>query len=337
MKRDSTIDIAKGVAICLIVIGHCYSSENPVLRSIYAFHMPFFFIVSGMLYADKWKKNVSIKVLNLLWKLIVPYFFFETLFTVFLLILQRSPNILGDLWNTFSRTILPMVGLTVTWFLPCQLLVVLGAGLLRKIASKHKRVSEITAFSVLFLVALIVSPANRYVVVLWRTFIGMGFFAVGYYGKKVITQQCKLCILCACVLAYLMSSAINGQVSMVSLDFSNPILYVVNGVLGTYILYQVCLKVQNWKIVPAVVYFGKNTAIVLCTHMFVVEVIRLLDYKLFNNVLYRLGIFEGFVFGAMVLAVMGIVIYVVNRYAWYLFGNKRRTHEVQRSEASCQS
>ncbi len=337
MKRDTTIDIAKGIAICLMVIGHCYSSNNPVLRTIYAFHMPFFFVVSGMLYADKWKKIVSIKVLHLSWKLLAPYFVFETLFALFLLILQRSQNIFDDLWNTFVRTILPMIGLTVTWFLPCQLLVVLGAASLLKFFFKQKRIVGIVAFLGLFLLALYVSPANRYMVVPWRTFIGMGFFAVGYYGKRLITKPSKPWTLGLYIFAYALLSTVNGQVSMVGLDFSNPILYAVNGVLGAYLLYQICLKIQNWKIAPVIIYFGKNTAIVLCTHMFVVEGIRLLDYKLFNNALYRFGIFEGFLFGGIVLTVMAVSIYLINRYAWYLFGNKRRKDEVQRSEASCRS
>ena len=67
-------------------------------------------------------------------------------------------------------------------------------------------------------------------------------------------------------------------------------------------------------------FFGKNTAIILCTHMFVVEIIRLVDYKLFENLLYNFGIFEGFLFGGIVLAVMVVGIRIINRYFWYLFG-----------------
>ena len=54
-KRDHTFDLAKGFAIILMVIGYCYHAENGILHLINAFHMPFFFLVSGMLYADKWR------------------------------------------------------------------------------------------------------------------------------------------------------------------------------------------------------------------------------------------------------------------------------------------
>ncbi len=52
--RDVGIDLAKGIVIVLMVIGHCASadnSSNALQILIGAFHMPFFLIVSGMMYA----------------------------------------------------------------------------------------------------------------------------------------------------------------------------------------------------------------------------------------------------------------------------------------------
>ena len=67
-------------------------------------------------------------------------------------------------------------------------------------------------------------------------------------------------------------------------------------------------------------FLGRNSLIVLCTHMFFIEVIRLLDYKLFDNVLYTLGILEGVVFGMLVVGLMFPVIAVSNRYLRKLYG-----------------
>ena len=41
MKREREIDIANGIAILLVVIGHSYSSQDIVRQLINAFHMPF--------------------------------------------------------------------------------------------------------------------------------------------------------------------------------------------------------------------------------------------------------------------------------------------------------
>ena len=50
MNRIKWIDSSKAIAIMLVVIGHMIGDlENPVNRFILAFHMPFFFFISGYL------------------------------------------------------------------------------------------------------------------------------------------------------------------------------------------------------------------------------------------------------------------------------------------------
>lgn len=50
MERRKDLDFAKGVGIMLMVLGHCYSAGNGtyILRWLYSFHMPLFFIIPGI-------------------------------------------------------------------------------------------------------------------------------------------------------------------------------------------------------------------------------------------------------------------------------------------------
>lgn len=80
-NRDINIDAIKGIAICLVVIGHIIQfvylpddySDNVLYRYIYAFHMPLFMFVSGYLVF------MSGKRINLQWlkrkfcHLVVPF------------------------------------------------------------------------------------------------------------------------------------------------------------------------------------------------------------------------------------------------------------------------
>lgn len=57
MARDKSIDIAKGIGIILVVIGHVTSPvmlDNDILqqiyRGLYTFHMPLFFLLAGVSY-----------------------------------------------------------------------------------------------------------------------------------------------------------------------------------------------------------------------------------------------------------------------------------------------
>ncbi|RYE18259.1 MAG: DUF1624 domain-containing protein, partial [Sphingobacteriaceae bacterium] len=57
MNRDLLIDKFKGLAIILVVWGHCMQfctkydvMNNKLIEIIYTFHMPFFMAISGYLY-----------------------------------------------------------------------------------------------------------------------------------------------------------------------------------------------------------------------------------------------------------------------------------------------
>ena len=62
-NRDQFLDIAKGIAIILVILGHTFQGfgENfdylVGYRVIYSFHMPLFIFISGMVFAIVIKKN----------------------------------------------------------------------------------------------------------------------------------------------------------------------------------------------------------------------------------------------------------------------------------------
>lgn len=62
-KRIEYIDLAKAIAILLMVLGHCASlNDIPLIRSvIYSFHMPLFFIISGYFFKTLALKEGVIK------------------------------------------------------------------------------------------------------------------------------------------------------------------------------------------------------------------------------------------------------------------------------------
>lgn len=49
-NRIKTIDIAKGVEILLVVMGHSMQTGSYPMRVIWTFHMPLFFFLSGFCY-----------------------------------------------------------------------------------------------------------------------------------------------------------------------------------------------------------------------------------------------------------------------------------------------
>jgi len=94
-KRNEYIDIAKGIAIILVVLGHSiqYGSyknindsffEDPIFIAIYSFHMPFFMLISGFLFYNTtcyypWKVNLLYRFK----KIIIPIFTWNTVYLIF--------------------------------------------------------------------------------------------------------------------------------------------------------------------------------------------------------------------------------------------------------------
>ena len=71
------LDIVRVLGVFLVVLGHLVNT-HPVRMYIYAFHMPMFFIVSGLLF----KSKNSIKELKMFRKYIIPAVFFTLLFQI---------------------------------------------------------------------------------------------------------------------------------------------------------------------------------------------------------------------------------------------------------------
>ena len=74
--RISYVDVSKGIAIWLMIVGHMYISEQMVVY-IYSFHMPLFFLLSGMFF--RINKSFFDNLESAVRGLLIPYFFFSLL------------------------------------------------------------------------------------------------------------------------------------------------------------------------------------------------------------------------------------------------------------------
>ena len=71
-ERIEWVDIAKGIGIICVVMGHIFRSQMLAHKIIYLFHMPLFFYISGFLH--KVKQNNRAYTIQKIRNLIIPYF-----------------------------------------------------------------------------------------------------------------------------------------------------------------------------------------------------------------------------------------------------------------------
>ena len=86
-SRLAYVDIAKGVAMLLVIIGHCSYSEKVLVGWLYSFHMPLFFALSGFTFRPEKYKSLREVVSVKARQLIIPYFFFSVLLWMLSLLL----------------------------------------------------------------------------------------------------------------------------------------------------------------------------------------------------------------------------------------------------------
>ena len=123
-QRIVWLDIAKGIAICLMVLGH--TSIPPFLSNfIWAFHMPLFFIASG--WTTNWE-NPSLKIfLKKKFKgLMIPFFIYSMI--VFII-----ESIVG--WNTLSHFVCRGWEGYALWFIPVLFFALICSQVILKITS----------------------------------------------------------------------------------------------------------------------------------------------------------------------------------------------------------
>ena len=128
-KRIIYFDIAKGIGMILVLIGHLQTdtifSYSPYVLSlcswIFSFHMALFFIISGMLISCKKENEKDLKeaVKKKFKSIMIPYVWFSLIYIFIvlysMLITKVVPfrSFLIQLWYVAG-----MFGMNVLWFLP---------------------------------------------------------------------------------------------------------------------------------------------------------------------------------------------------------------------------
>lgn len=114
MKRENWIDVARGVGIILVVIGHCHRPDI-VLKLIQSFHMPFFFILSGYLFKAKGTSNEFVK--RKLQAYIKPYIKLAAInYVIWMMIKAQDIGSFAELKSLGLRYLIGIVYSRGTWY-----------------------------------------------------------------------------------------------------------------------------------------------------------------------------------------------------------------------------
>lgn len=125
VRRFDYLDIAKGLGMLGVVWAHINSS-GPLCTYFYFFHMPLFFIISGMLFRTDRQKTFIGFFVHKLKTLFVPYVIYSVAtWLVWMLYNMVSHNEVESNWMPLLQTLIAqgsqgyLVHNTALWFVPC--------------------------------------------------------------------------------------------------------------------------------------------------------------------------------------------------------------------------
>lgn len=313
-QRLEYIDILRGFAIFLVVLGHVLEhaglKDGFVFHLIYSFHMPLFICISGFvtayvyhsrlfidnIYKTGWRfmlrKFNAIMVPYLLWSLVVSPFFFRT---------YHAPV-------HFERIIrAALIENTSYWFLPC-LFGLLTSYTIYKMVREYWGISKFWQELSVITIMVVVVESLYYItgydmlrsVISYYLPFWVGIF-LGQYGRfgKMILSNSTLFATCLVIFCFIEGLFVGRMESV-----TGKILRLITGLLALPIMFYLAknLTFPRW-IAKNLSLIGRNTLGIYVIHSFFLN--NLMSLNQGNVILNLLGC------TMMALAIIGVCMLII--------------------------
>lgn len=278
------IDIAKGIAIFLVVLGHVYMTEDTCNRWIYSFHVPVFFIITGMLmeHSNGWKKRkLTDNILTEVKRLLYPYAVFCILayaYIVYVYFFEPGRVAYKRLYTTIFD-ILILEGTSALWFLPA----IFYAKIIHIITYRSKLINIIMAVvSVVatYIISVYIKNVDtsqmisayrvKVIIVAGHSLCGFTFVVVGrylYYFFEKVYSELNCVIKCMAIIVLLFANIMmqqkSGMVDVHMCVFPDFLRFYAGAVTGSMALLSACNMIGRLRIAE---YYGRASLIVMATH-----------------------------------------------------------------------
>ena len=348
-RRVEWLDISKFIAITIMCLGHIGLPKS-ISALIHIFHMPVFFIVSGICYNEEKYSRFAVFLWQKVKTLLIPSYFWcfimYFIWRIYCLFEMRGEavSLLEFVVLAFTKdaatSMFGNLGV-IQWFFTslffAELFFWCIVTLVKKLTKKYK-------FQLLFGVIIILIIVNY----LYSTYIGTNplgvgtsiigavFIIIGYCFKGIsknwLSWTCRKNII-SFILAsvfLVISWILNGSTSMRILQYNNIVLFLIGACAGSYLVFQVARFVEaymsklkwlyNW-----ILYIGRNTLIVLVFN----RLVQFTLIRLINYLIRMINFSWESTIGLMIMVFIDLVIemlaftpiiYIINKYIPFSVG-----------------
>jgi len=301
-KRITYLDMVRGIAIFLVVMGHSGLIDFDKNVWLSTFHLPAFFLVSGVLMQLKSEEEQPVDkiVRHKVKGIMLPYLWFSVGSLLVDLIQIWRGIFTWDIFKEHAIQTLTLQGYSVLWFLPVLLLAEFLLYAILKVCRhfiKKKLIAVVVSVALVMLLAVGTfygyhMVANAGIADFWLAELRILTKAViaalpvgfGYLtgmliqsvpqkekkAKKGIAHwfgEFRIVGLLSGSCLFAINILVVPYIQLMDLNnvnIGNPLLYAGLGLTGSLGLLLICKSIPN---IPLITFWGQNSLIVMCTHL----------------------------------------------------------------------
>lgn len=274
------VDWAKTIGIFLVILGHGGLVDETIRQFIYSFHMPLFFMISGLLYKPV---SFTITIKKYFHRLIIPYLIMNgaCLTIVGLVAIKNGLFSLPFLLNRIGAIV---IGLgyqycdlipvdTPTWFL----VVLFYVYVFQSLTTNNRYIPLIASVLSIIIVFTFSAFNIDTCLPIDSALMSYPFFCFGLYMKDVVHKQIKeascIIIFAFMLLCTLVLSLFNGRADINTCNYGNNILiYYICGGIGSLCVIFLCKLMRR---VPCFVkVISSGTILILGFNLFAIDIAK---------------------------------------------------------------
>lgn len=337
VKRDTLLDVLKGIGITLVVLGHIL--HNYIGSLIYLFHIPLFFFLSGVGLSYSSKHNV-VGVEGYFRSLMVPYFAFSLISFLYWVFIEYRfrpsdiPPLFMGIVGTWDVKIQEFINIftaysaekafeynIVLWFLPCLFCTLVLYKAIKCYIPQY--VSKI----VLFVTIIGFAYQTHIPLLLWcadLSLVALSFVWLGDVAYRKIKDVHPIVLGGALILSIYIILSYNPSVDMRLHRFSEWWQFYIVAITMIVLIVRVAPFFMAYEY-GIFQWIGKNSLIVMCMH----EPIKRIVLKMVSILwgcdiaIIRSSFWLSFGVTLLVITIIFPFAEAINQYAPMLIGRKR--------------
>ncbi|WP_010287232.1 acyltransferase family protein [Kurthia massiliensis] len=313
-QRLTWVDATKGLLMLLVVIGH-YPGEmdHPWLTYIYWFHMPAFFLLSGLFFRPVQRgKSMATSIKKRILQLMIPYVFFVLIITVLRYILALSTGnvsldyYINDLYSIVIGGRFARGCYAVIWFMTTML----TAYILFMLITRYlKWPFQLLVLAICYYIAEKESDyvidflgghadlASQTIFIPWNldvALLAVVYFAIGYYCRELLKHIHPIAyIIATMVVVWAMRGAWNEtldyHISMKFIRYNHMVLDLVIPMACIIVLLGTIQYVTKFVRLRLFEFISKHSIVIMYTHISFDKLFNnFFDYELFGYTCFSL-------------------------------------------------